>query len=114
MGKCETVEANSADWCYIGWTGIGRYREYVAEFERACSEVGRDPASVRRAWYGGCVCGRTEADVKRLNTNNFSAESSFVDTSAQLIEQMGQFVDAGVDYFMLRTGGFPDVTTRSC
>jgi alkanesulfonate monooxygenase SsuD/methylene tetrahydromethanopterin reductase-like flavin-dependent oxidoreductase (luciferase family) len=73
--------------------------------------VQRDPATVRRAWYGGCVCGETEAAVKKLNTNNFSGESSFIGTPAQLIEQMQQFVDLGVDYFMLRTGGFPDLTT---
>jgi len=83
----------------------------VEEFERACSEVQRDPAAVRRTWYGGCVCGQTEAAVKKLNTGNYSTESAFIGTPAQLIEQMQQFVDLGVDYFMLPSGGFPDLTT---
>jgi alkanesulfonate monooxygenase SsuD/methylene tetrahydromethanopterin reductase-like flavin-dependent oxidoreductase (luciferase family) len=83
----------------------------VQEFERACSEVQRDPATVHRAWFGGCVCGQTEAAVKRLNTNNYSRERAFLGTPAQLIEQMQQFVDLGVDYFMLLNGGFPDLTT---
>jgi hypothetical protein len=28
-----------------------------------------------------------------------------------LLEQMQEFVDLGVDYFMLQSGGFPDLTT---
>jgi alkanesulfonate monooxygenase SsuD/methylene tetrahydromethanopterin reductase-like flavin-dependent oxidoreductase (luciferase family) len=49
--------------------------------------------------------------VKKLNTDNFSGESAFVGTPAQVVEQMQQFVDLGVNYFMLRSSGFPDVTT---
>ena len=105
------VAARYADWWNVSWTGIDTYRQYVEEFERACTEVQRDPATVRRAWYGGCVCGQTEAAVKKLNTNNFSGERAFVGTAAQVIEQMQQFVDLGVDYFMLSIGGFPDLTT---
>lgn len=30
---------------------------------------------------------------------------------AQIIDQMAPFVDLGVDYFMLGSGGFPDLTT---
>ncbi len=105
------VAARYADWWNVSWTGIETYRKYVEEFERACGEVQRDPATVRRAWYGGCACGRTEDEVKRLNTNNYSTERAFVGTPEQVIEQMQPFVDAGVDYFMLSIGGFPDLTT---
>jgi alkanesulfonate monooxygenase SsuD/methylene tetrahydromethanopterin reductase-like flavin-dependent oxidoreductase (luciferase family) len=45
-----------------------------------------------------------QEDVVRPST-------AFVGTPAQVIEQMQQFVDLGVNYFMLRSGGFPDVTT---
>ena len=105
------VAARYADWWNVSWTGFDRYRTYVEEFERACAEVQRDPATVRRSWYGGCVCGQTEAEVKRLNAGNYAGERSFVGTPAQLIEQMQRFVDLGVDYFMLRSGGFPDQAT---
>ena len=49
--------------------------------------------------------------MKKLNTNNYIGEKAFLGTPAQLIEQMQQFVDLGVDYFMLQSGGFPDLTT---
>ena len=42
------VVARYADWWNVSWTGIDTYRTYVEEFERACSEVQRDPATVRR------------------------------------------------------------------
>jgi len=45
-----------------------------------------------------------QEDVVRPST-------ALVGTPAQVIEQMQQFVDLGVNYFMLRSGGFPDVTT---
>jgi alkanesulfonate monooxygenase SsuD/methylene tetrahydromethanopterin reductase-like flavin-dependent oxidoreductase (luciferase family) len=66
---------------------------------------------LRRTWFGGCVCGPTEAAVERLNVNHISTKNAFVGTPAQVIEQMRPFIDLGVDYFMLGSGGFPDLTT---
>ena len=104
-------EAKPADWCYIGWTGIHDYRQQVKECERACAEVQRDPATLRRTWFGGCVCAPTEAEVKQLNVGGITSENAFVGTPAQVVEQMRPFVELGVNYFMLSCGGFPDLTT---
>ena len=101
-------EAKPADWCYIGWTGIHDYRQQVKECERACAEVQRDPATLRRTWFGGCVCAPTEAEVQRLNPVGITSENAFVGTPAQVVEQMRPFVELGVNYFMLSCGGFPD------
>ncbi len=103
--------ARHADWWNVSWTGIEQYREEVAECERACNEVNRDPATLRRTWYGGCICAPTEAKVKSLNDRGMSPSNAFVGTPSQVIEQMQAFIDLGVDYFMLNTGGFPDLTT---
>jgi alkanesulfonate monooxygenase SsuD/methylene tetrahydromethanopterin reductase-like flavin-dependent oxidoreductase (luciferase family) len=105
------VAARYADWWNVSWTGIDTYHQYVQEFERACAGVQRDPATVRRSWYGGCACAPTEAAVKKLNTNNYTLDRAFAGTPAQVIEQMQPFVDLGVDHFMLSIGGFPDLTT---
>ncbi len=83
----------------------------MKECERACAEIGRDPATLRRTWFGGCLCASTEAAVKALNTNNITPDHAFVGTPAQVLEQMRPFIDLGVDYFMLGIGGFPDLTT---
>ncbi len=103
--------ARHADWWNVSWTGIDQYREEVALCERACGEVHRDPSTLRRTWYGGCVCAPAEAKVNVLNDRGMSSSSAFVGTPAQVIEQMQAFIDLGVDYFMLSAGGFPDFTT---
>lgn len=103
--------ARHADWWNVSWTRIEDYRAQVEECERACIKEQRDPATLRRTWFGGCLCAPTENDVKALNKNGMSAGPAFVGTPAQIIDQMRPFIDLGVDYFMLSSGGFPELTT---
>ncbi len=105
------LAARYADWWNVSWTGISDYRKQVTECERACAEINRDPATLRRTWFGGCVCGPTEAAVRSLNTTGISSVNAFAGTPAQIIEQMQPFIELGVDYFILGSGGFPDLTT---
>src|SRR5689334_4171455 len=78
--------ARHADWWNVSWTGIQDYRAQVAECERACAEVGRDARTLRRTWFGGCLCAPDEAAVQRLNQPGLSAANAFVGTPAQLIQ----------------------------
>ena len=113
------LAARHADWWNVSSTGIGAYRAYLREFERACATTRRDPATVRRTWSGGCLCAPTTAAVAALGAVRArrGAEyahqmgEDFVGTPAQVIEQMRPFVELGVDYFMLDCGGFPQLTT---
>ena len=112
--KMLRLTAKYADGWNVSSTSIDRYRRLAQEFERACAEVGRDPATVRRSWGGGCVCAPTEAQVERLAGKRYIADEddfNFVGTPKQLVEQMRPFMDLGVDYFMLDCGGFPALTT---
>lgn len=113
------LTARHADWWNVSSTGIEEYRTYRHEFERACEEVGRDPTTVRRTWGGGCVCAPTFQEVMELAAERrqmgeeyaYNENEDFVGTPAQIIEKMQQFVELGVDYFMLDCGGFPRLTT---
>ncbi len=113
------LTARHADWWNVSSTGIVAYRAYCQEFARACDEVGRDPATVRRTWGGGCLCAPTEAAIaefaaERLRRGAAAAYrvgEDFVGTPTQVIAQMRPFVELGVDYFMLDCGGFPQLTT---
>ena len=117
--KMLRLAARHADWWNVSSTGIAAYRAYRQEFERACAAIGRYPATVRRAWSGGCVCGPTAAEVADLAAVRarrgaeyaHQVGEDFVGTPAQVIEQMRPFVELGVDYFMLDCGGFPRLTT---
>jgi crotonobetainyl-CoA:carnitine CoA-transferase CaiB-like acyl-CoA transferase len=46
--KMLRLTAKYADWWNVSSTGVPRYRRMVTAFERACAEVGRDPASIER------------------------------------------------------------------
>ncbi len=117
--KMLRLTARHADWWNVSSTGIEQYRSYVQEFERACAEIGRDPATVRRTRGGGCVCASSTAEVVELaagrlqlrGASAYQVGEDFVGTPAQIIEQMQPFVELGVDYFMLDCGGFPQLTT---
>ncbi len=89
--------ARYADWWNVSWTRIEDYRAQVEECERACIKEQRVPATLRRTWFGGCLCAPTEKDVKALNKNGMSAGPAFVGTPAQIIDQMRPFIDLGVD-----------------
>jgi alkanesulfonate monooxygenase SsuD/methylene tetrahydromethanopterin reductase-like flavin-dependent oxidoreductase (luciferase family) len=103
--------ARHADWWNVSWTSIEDFRPQVEECERACAEVGRDPSTLRRTWFGGCTVGHTEEEVEELTGGRMKAGTAFVGTPEQVIEQMRPFVELGVDYFMLHCGGFPRLTT---
>jgi len=114
--KMLRLTARYADWWNVSSTSVAEYRHLVGEFVQACAEVGRDPATVRRSWGGGCACAPTEAEARRLAAIRVSPDDDdddfdFVGTPAQLIEQMHQFIGLGVDYFMVDCAGFPDLTT---
>jgi len=114
--KMLRLTARYADWWNVSSTSSQRYKEMVAEFARACEEVGRDPDSMRRSWGGGCACAPT-LEAARAFTKDWWVEDDdeddfdFIGTPAQIVEQMKPFIDLGVDTFMLSCGGFPDLTT---
>lgn len=109
------LTAMHADWWNVSSTGINGYRRIAQAFECACSDVGRDPATVRRTWCGGCACASTQAEAEALAGDRVNASDDddfgFVGTPQQLVEQMRPFIDLGVDYFMLDCSGFPRLTT---
>jgi len=110
------LAARTADEWNVSSTGPTAYRRLVAEFEQACAEVGRDPATVRRSWGGGCACAPTPEQAAALTEGHYNADPDaedfdFTGTPAQIIAQMQPFIELGVTTFLLDCGGFPDLTT---
>jgi alkanesulfonate monooxygenase SsuD/methylene tetrahydromethanopterin reductase-like flavin-dependent oxidoreductase (luciferase family) len=64
--KTMHLTAKYTDEWNVSSTGIARYCRLVEAFERACVEVGRDPATVTRAWGGGYIVRPVEADARRI------------------------------------------------
>jgi alkanesulfonate monooxygenase SsuD/methylene tetrahydromethanopterin reductase-like flavin-dependent oxidoreductase (luciferase family) len=114
--KMLRLTAKYADWWNVSSTGIEGYRRMAEACERACAELGRDPATLRRTWGGGYVCAPTQAEAESIGGDRYSANNDpdnfdFVGTPQQIVEQMRPFIDLGVDYFIVDCGGFPDLTT---
>lgn len=113
--KMLRLAATYADEWNVSSTSIERYRQLASGFERACAEVGRDPASISRSWGGGCFCARTQAEAERMAGDYNSGEDDpnnfdLVGTPAQVVAQMQPFIDMGVTTFMLDCVGFPDLS----
>ncbi len=115
--KMLRLTARYADEWNVSSTGIGKYRRLAAEFERACAEVGRNPATVQRSWGGGCICRPTLAEAQLIAGTRYNSDPEedfdLVGTPGQIIAQMRPFIAAGVSSFILDCGGFPNLTTLS-
>jgi alkanesulfonate monooxygenase len=108
------LAATYADEWDVSSTSIARYEVLTGAFERACAEVGRDPSAVERSWGRGCACAPTQAEAETLAGDLFSAEPAaedfgFVETPNQIVEQMGRFMELGVQRFKLDCVEFPRV-----
>jgi alkanesulfonate monooxygenase SsuD/methylene tetrahydromethanopterin reductase-like flavin-dependent oxidoreductase (luciferase family) len=114
--KMLRLAARYADEWNVSSTGLKRYERLSREMEKACQEVGRDPASLRRSWGGGCACASTQAQAERFarglyNPDNLEDDFGFVGTPEQVTVQIRSLIDLGISTFMLDCGGFPDLTT---
>ncbi len=98
--KTMRLAARFADWWNISDSNFAKYSERMAVLDRHCAELGRDPGSLRRTWFGRLVLGRGAEEVKARG-GRWTVENAFAGTPAEAVEQMQQFIDIGVDYFMI-------------
>ncbi len=86
------------------WGDPAQVLERTELFHRACATESRDPASVRRS--AQALVFLTDDDATRDSLREFApAGRSLVGGPAELIDQIGQYVEQGVDEFAI-----PDFT----
>lgn len=105
--KTMRLAARFADLWNMPDAPFATYRERLDILEQHCADLDRDPATLRRSWFGRLVVGQTEAEALALGYGKWTRENAFVGTPAQIAEQMGPFVEAGCDYFMVEVLGLP-------
>lgn len=106
------LTARYADWWNPSSSGLDKYRRMSEELDRACQEIGRDPASIRRMWSGGIAIARTREKAEKFAAVRISQDEDdygFIGTPEQVVEQMRRYIDLGVDCFLLGCEGFPDL-----
>lgn len=90
---------------------LERFLERQAILDRHLEAIGRAPGSLRRSWFGRVAIGKTEdeAVARGLSrVDKWTPDNAFVGSPQQIAEQMGAFVEAGCDYFMIDIIGAPD------
>ncbi len=102
------LAARYADWWNIPDSAFAKYSDRAAVVRRHCEAIGRDPASLRLTWFGRLALGRSEAEALARSNGKWNRGNALCGTPAQVVADMQQFVDLGVDYFMVDILGLPD------
>lgn len=96
------VVARHADWWNAPFLTPDEFRRKLAVLDRRCIEAGRDPATLRKTYFGFCSISRDPAKLVRREGMHVIAGPS-----EQVAAELDGFVQAGVDYFILRFLDFP-------
>nr|BBH86651.1 LLM class F420-dependent oxidoreductase [Thermosporothrix sp. COM3] len=97
--------ARYADGWNAPWLTPEDYAARAKVLEQECQKVGRDPSSVQRSWFGRCTCVATEQEACTLHDRGLTG------TPDQIAAQLQQYIDLGIDTFMLGCNSFDDMTT---
>ena len=97
--------ARYADDWNIPWLKAEEYRQKLPLFEQACQQEGRDPAQVRRSWFGRCTCVKSAEEAATLSG------MGLLGTPEQIVAQIQALADLGINYFMLGVRDVTDLTT---
>jgi F420-dependent oxidoreductase-like protein len=109
--------ARHADGCNFIGLSVEEYTHKLDVLATHCDSVGRSIDDVRKSWQGGAIIGKNPAEVKsklqaaakRGEVNSAGIENhAIVGTPEQCIQRIGEYVDIGVDRFML---SFPESAT---
>jgi alkanesulfonate monooxygenase SsuD/methylene tetrahydromethanopterin reductase-like flavin-dependent oxidoreductase (luciferase family) len=101
------------------WNGVYITPEQFAEknqrLDTLLVENGRFPQEVRRSMMVGCIFGNDTVEVdEKLRDRNWSVEDfqqwgAVVGTGSEMVDQLGQFAEAGVQRIMLQWLDMDDI-----
>jgi alkanesulfonate monooxygenase SsuD/methylene tetrahydromethanopterin reductase-like flavin-dependent oxidoreductase (luciferase family) len=84
-------------------------RDRLEQLDRACEQVGRDPASLRRSMYLTLFLAKDgEAARRRAGSRLGSEAPPFAGDPAQLVDHLVSLRELGVDAFQLVFADFPE------
>lgn len=113
--KTKLLAARYADWWNLSDADIALYKEHLTVLREHCETIGRDLSTLRLTWLGRMSVGRTETEARqRASTlgydhyTGWKIERAFVGTPSQVVEKIGPFIEAGIDYFILEIIGLPE------
>jgi len=100
------LAAHYADEWNAVYVPPARFMELNHRLDKLIRKGGRDPNAVQRSMMTGCVFGRTDADVQRnlkgRDATALRTRGVILGTPAQVVEQLRQVDQAGVQRVMLQ------------
>ena len=105
------LAARYADWWSIPDANFEIYKNRVTVLKEHCDAIGRDPTSLRLTWFGRLAVGPSQTEAEALSDGKWTKERALVGTPTEVVEQLQQFIEFGVDYFMVEVLGLsnPDI-----
>lgn len=97
-----------ADWWNMPDAPFSEYSKRLDYIADHCDALGRDPDTLRLTWFGRLAVGKTMDDALALSGGRWTPDNAFCGTPQQVVEQMGPFLEAGVDYYMVEIQGVRD------
>ena len=101
------------------WNAVGiaasAVKERNAILDNLLTTKGRKPEDVKRSFMSRIIYGKTDAEVQAKlvkepgNEQSEADPNRFVGTGPAIVDQIGKFVDAGVERFMLQWNEFDDI-----
>ena len=115
------VARHATEWNF-SYSTLEAFKEKASELDRACEEIGRDPATLKRSMMLPFAIGNDDLAVQRhidahrrtfgdlpLDAGQWSEAGFLVGTPDQILDQIGQRVEAGVSRFMLQQNALDDL-----
>ena len=105
------LAARYADEYNVPFSDLDTTRAAYGRVRDACAEAGRDPGSIRFSAAQTICCGKDDAEVARRAAVIGLPVSDllFAGTPAQIVDQLGQFGQAGADSFYLQVLDLADL-----
>jgi F420-dependent oxidoreductase-like protein len=108
--------AKHADGCNFIGLSVDEYRHKLDVLAEHCETIGRKIGDVRKSWQGSIIIGRDDSEIntrmQHAHTGNVAKDGlkahAIVGTPNQCIQRIGEYMDIGVDRFML---SFPEAAT---
>lgn len=106
--KTLRLAARFADWWNMPDAPVETVAERMTVLDQHCADLGRDPRTIRRSWFGRLAVGSSEPEALALSAGRWTRVNAIVGTPGQVREQLLSFQAQGVDYFMLDMLGAED------
>ena len=98
------VVAKHADWMNVGLCDVNTYARKLEALQGHCEHVDRDYESVKKTYYGFVSLTPEGKEPERRGNLHV-----IFGNPEKVLDELGSFIELGVEHFILRFVDFPDM-----